>query len=242
MLARFTRGERWVHWSLAVLMTVLLVTAAVLYLAPLEQLIGRRRLVAQIHVYTGYLLPVPVLAGWARSAALRLDIRRLNRFTLLDWAWLRSRQRRSGAIAVGKFNAGQKLNAAFTLGAIAVMLGTGLIMHFTRLWPLAWRTGATFVHDWLAMAILVVVIGHLWFAAKDPQARAGMRTGQVPLGWARREHRLWAIEEEARTPAATGAARPPDRDSDAAEPADGPAPGPSTAADGSPLRRPGWRR
>ena len=212
-------------------MTVLLLTAAILYIAPLEQLVGRRRLVAQVHVYTGYLLPLPVLLGWARSAALRLDIRRLNRFTSLDWAWLRSRQRRSGAIAVGKFNAGQKLNAAFTLGAIAVMLGTGLIMHFTRLWPLAWRTGATFVHDWLAMAILVTVTGHLWFAAKDPHARAGMRSGQVPVGWARREHRLWALEEEAR-----------DGDTTTVEPPDGPAPGPETAAGGSPLRRPGWRR
>jgi formate dehydrogenase subunit gamma len=232
MLHRFTRGERWVHWSLAVLLGVLLLTAAILYLAPLEQLIGRRRLVAQIHVYTGYLLPLPVLLGWARSAALRLDIRRLNRFTALDWAWLRSRQRRSGAIIVGKFNAGQKLNAAFTLGAIAVMLGTGLIMHFTRLWPLAWRTGATFVHDWLAMAILVVVVGHLWFAAKDPHARLGMRTGQVPVGWARREHPAWAAEEEAAGHNAT-----------ADGPADGPAATPATApGDTTPLRRPGWRR
>ena len=199
MVHRFTRGERWVHWSLAVMVAVLVVTAAALYVAPLEQLVGRRRLVEQIHVYTGYLLPLPLLLGWARSAALRMDTRRLNRFTSHDWAWLRSRQRRSGAIAVGKFNAGQKLNASFTVGAIAVMLGTGVIMHFTRLWPLAWRTGATFVHDWLALSIVVMVAGHLWFAAKDPQARLGMRTGMVPLGWARREHSAWADEVDAGT-------------------------------------------
>lgn len=197
MVRRFTRGQRWVHWSLALLVGILIVTAAMLYFAPLEQIVGRRRLLAQIHVYTGYLLPVPLLLGWAWSAAMRLDTRRLNRFTPNDWAWLKSRQRRSGAIAVGKFNAGQKLNASFTVGAVAVMLGTGVIMHFTRLWPLAWRTGATFVHDWLAMSIAVVVAGHLWFAAKDPQARAGMRTGRVPLAWARREHAAWAVEVQA---------------------------------------------
>jgi formate dehydrogenase subunit gamma len=195
MLDRFTRGERWVHWSLAVLMGILIVTAAILYLAPLEQLVGRRHLVEQIHVYTGYLLPLPLLLGWARSAALRLDARRLNRFSQNDWAWLRSKQRRSGGIPVGKFNAGQKLNASFTVGAVFVMLGTGLIMNFTSLSPLTWRTGATFVHDWLALGIGIVVIGHLSFAARDPHSRHGMRTGRVPLGWARREHSEWAAEQ-----------------------------------------------
>jgi formate dehydrogenase subunit gamma len=197
MLHRFTRGERWVHWVLAAQMGILIATASVLYFAPLEQLVGRRHLVELIHVYTGYTLPLPLLIGWARSAALRLDTRRMNRFTNLDWAWLRSKQRRSGTIPVGKFNAGQKLNGSFTVGAILVMLGTGLIMYFTGLAPLAWRTGATFVHDWLALFIGVVVIGHLWFAAKDPHARLGMRTGKVPLGWARREHGEWAAEQEA---------------------------------------------
>jgi formate dehydrogenase subunit gamma len=197
MITRFTRGERWVHWVLAAQIGILILTASALYFAPIEQLVGRRHLVSQIHVWTGYTLPLALIIGWARSAALRMDTRRLNRFTNLDWAWLRSSQRRSGAIGVGKFNAGQKLNAAFTVGAILVMLGTGLLMHFTRWAPLAWRTGATFVHDWLALFIGVVVIGHLWFAAKDPQARYGMRTGKVPLGWARREHALWAADVEA---------------------------------------------
>jgi formate dehydrogenase subunit gamma len=196
LIHRFTRGQRWVHWSLAVLMLILMATAAILYLAPLEQLVGRRHLVEQIHVYSGYLLPVPLLLGWLGSAALRIDTRRLNRFTPDDFQWLRSKNRRSGSIPVGKFNAGQKLNASFTVGAVFVMLGTGLIMHFTRLWPLAWRTGATFVHDWLALGIFVTVTGHLWFAAKDANARLGMRRGVVPLGWARREHGRWAAEQE----------------------------------------------
>lgn len=195
MVPRFSRGQRWVHWTLAGLMLVLISTAAILYFAPLAQLVGRRHLVQQIHVWTGYALPLPIVLGWLRSAALRLDTKRLNRFTPDDFAWLRSKRRRSGSIPVGKFNAGQKLNAAFTVGAVFVMLGTGVIMHFTRLWPLAWRTGATFVHDWTALGIVLVVLGHLWFAAKDPHARMGMRTGVVPLGWAEREHALWAREQ-----------------------------------------------
>ena len=196
---RFTRGERWVHRTTAVLVGVLLVTAAILYIAPLSQLVGRRHLVADIHVYAGLALPLPFLVGWVRSAALRADVRRLNRFLPSDRAWLRSPDRRSGRIPVGKFNAGQKLNGAFTLGGILVMLMTGSIMHWTDWFPLPWRTGATFVHDWLAFAVAVVVLGHIWMAWNDPVARLGMRTGWVPLSWVRREHGAWTpdvVEDE----------------------------------------------
>jgi formate dehydrogenase subunit gamma len=191
LVRRFSPGERWVHRSTAVLVGVLLVTAAILYLAPLSQLVGRRHLVATVHVYAGLALPLPFLVGWVRSAALRADVRRLNRFLPTDWAWLRSRDRRSGRIPVGKFNAGQKLNGAFTLGAIVVMLMTGTVMHWTSWFPLSWRTGATFVHDWLAFGVFVVVAGHTWMASNDPVARLGMRTGWVPRSWARREHGAW---------------------------------------------------
>jgi formate dehydrogenase subunit gamma len=195
ILRRFTTGERWVHRSLATLMAILLITAAILYFGPLSVIVGRRHLVEQIHVFSGFLLPAPIVLGWIWSAALRLDIAEMNRFTAHDWEWLRSRDRRSGRIPVGKFNAGQKLNGAFVIGAILVMLGTGIVMYYTHLLPLAWRTGATFVHDWLAFGIGIVVAGHLWFAAKDPLARAGMRTGLVPAEWAKREHSAWASAE-----------------------------------------------
>ena len=191
LVRRFTRGERWVHRTTALLVGVLLVTAAILYVAPLSQLVGRRDLVATVHVYAGLALPLPFLLGWVWSVALRADARRLNRFAPSDWTWLRSRERRSGRIPVGKFNAGQKLNGAFTLGTILVMLMTGSVMHWTGWFPLPWRTGATFVHDWVAFALAVVVLGHIYMAMNDPVARLGMRTGWVPTSWARREHDAW---------------------------------------------------
>jgi formate dehydrogenase subunit gamma len=193
LLPRFTRAERWVHRTTAVLVVVCLLTAAALYLGPLSVLVGRRALIGRVHVVSGILLPLPMLLGWL-SAAYRADLRRLNRFVPGDVDWLRSRDRRGGRIAVGKFNAGQKLNAAFVTGAILILLGTGLIMRYGEPWPLALRTGATFVHDWLSAALLVAVLGHLWLALRDPQARRGMRTGLVPEEWARREHAAWAAE------------------------------------------------
>jgi formate dehydrogenase subunit gamma len=214
---RFTRGERWVHRATATLMMVCLVTAAALYLPALAEIVGRRRQVVTVHEWSGVLLPVPALAGLA-SRAFRRDLRRLNRFAPYDREWLRLMLRRvpQPDRPAGKFNAGQKLWASFGAGAVLVMLGTGLIMWFPRLTSLAHRTGATFVHDWLALALGVVVAGHLWMAAADPESRRGMRTGLVGREWARRLHRHWRPDDPAegagsaagtRTPAA-GAGRP----------------------------------
>lgn len=99
----------------------------------------------------------------------------------------------------GKFNAGQKLYAAWIAGAVLVMIGTGVLMWFTDLAPLMWRTGATFVHDWLALAIGIVLAGHMAMALADPEARRGMRTGSVERHWARTEHPLWGNPPTRRT-------------------------------------------
>lgn len=211
MIDRFGRTSRWVHWLTATLMTSCILTAAVLYNGSIAVIVGHRYLVEQIHVYSGFALPVPLIVGVV-SRAYRNDVRRLNRVTSRDWAWLRSRTRRDGTIEVSKFNAGQKLNAALSAGSIGVLLLSGSVMYFTNLTPLPWRSGATFVHDWYALAVGMLVLGHIVTATKDPHAITGMRTGRVPLRWARREHGAWAREVAGDPPAATPD-HPPEADS-----------------------------
>ncbi|KAA0939309.1 cytochrome b/b6 domain-containing protein [Streptomyces apricus] len=190
---RFSPAERWAHRGTAVLMGVCVLTAAFLYIPVFAQLVGRRALVVAVHRWTGLALPVPVLAGLA-SRALRADLGLLNRFGPHDRRWLRAalrRDRRPSSRPAGKFNAGQKLYAAWSAGATLVMLGTGLMMWFTGLTPLVWRTSATFVHDWLALTLGIVLAGHIGMALGDPEARRGMRTGSVGRDWAEQEHPLW---------------------------------------------------
>jgi formate dehydrogenase subunit gamma len=162
-LPRFTAAERWTHRSIAALFFILIATAAVLYLPQLSVLIGNRLLIRDIHIIAGVLLPLPIVFALL-FAAFRADMRRLNRFTKSDWIWLRSSDGRAGRppvgpLPVGKFNAGQKLNSAFTLGAVIVMFATGMIMWQNGPFPDDIRTGATFVHDWLTLVIVIVLAG-----------------------------------------------------------------------------------
>jgi formate dehydrogenase subunit gamma len=206
-LVRFSRAVRWIHFATAVLLLVCIATGAILYNGTFAVFVGNRYVVEQVHVYCGFALPVPILAGLV-SRSYRLDLGRLNRFTRHDWHWLRSRTRRDGSIAVGKFNAGQKLAAALSAGAIGVLLGTGITMYFTNTFQLSWRSGATFLHDWFALGLGLLMAGHVLYAFADPVALRSMRTGRVPLRWARREHAEWAAElvaaDEVRDPAAAG--------------------------------------
>ncbi|HEX2043857.1 MAG TPA: cytochrome b/b6 domain-containing protein [Acidimicrobiales bacterium] len=204
-LLRFDRCERAVHWCTAALVLVLMATAAVLYVGELSVLVGRRQVVRQVHVVAGLLLPVPLVVGLAGRwrGGLVADIRAFNRWGVQDRRWLRSRGRDPRA-RVGKFNPGQKLNAAFVAGAAVVMLGTGSIMNWFSPFPLSWRTGATFVHDWLALALGLVVLGHVWMALSDFDALRSMFTGRVPASWARVRRPRWYEEVTGRPASADG--------------------------------------
>ena len=83
MVLRFDRVERTVHWVNASLFLILIVTGAALYFTPLIALVGRRRLIEQVHLYVGLSLPLPLLLGLAGSwgRGLRRDVSRINRWS-----------------------------------------------------------------------------------------------------------------------------------------------------------------
>jgi formate dehydrogenase subunit gamma len=197
-LSRFDRVERIVHWTTAVLFAVVMATAAALYVPFISAYVGRRELVKTIHVYTGLALPGPLLLGavgrrWGRR--LREDLRRLNRWSADDGRWLK-RWRHPRGIKLGKFHPGQKLNAAFTGGAILLMLATGSMMRWYKPWPLRWRTGATFVHDWIALGLFCTITGHILMALNDRESLSSMWDGTIGRRWARQHAPLWLEELE----------------------------------------------
>jgi formate dehydrogenase subunit gamma len=198
-LVRFNRVQRTAHWANAFLFGILMLTALALYFPSLSDVVGRRALVANIHVWSGIALPVPVvisiLGPW--GAAMRRDIRRINVWTSDEVKWLRQLGRNAPRV-VDKFNPGQKLNAIFVGGSILVMLGTGFVLKWFGFFPVSWRTGATFVHDVLALAIFVVVIGHILFALTHPESLRSMLKGWISEAWAARNAPGWLKEYKAK--------------------------------------------
>jgi formate dehydrogenase subunit gamma len=200
-LSRFDGIERLAHWLTALFFLTLIATGAALYIPAVIGFVGRRGLVERVHVDVGLALPVPLIVSLAGSwgKGLRADIRRINRWIPSDRQWLRLTLHRQPTVDVpiGKFNAGQKLNAAITGGVMLVMLMTGSVMHWPYYWPLSWRTGATFMHDVVAILFVVVVIGHIGMAVAHPPALRSMITGKVSRAWAKRHAPLWVKDLEA---------------------------------------------
>jgi formate dehydrogenase subunit gamma len=191
---RFDRVERTVHWCNATLFLVLLGTGASLYIPSLSTIVAHRHAIKTVHVYAGLLLPLPLLIGLLLPAGrqFRRDVSRINRWTADDRRWWSRRNRATAQL--GKFNPGQKLNAIFVGAAIVLMLMTGSIMRWFEPFPDSWRTGATFVHDWVFITLAVVIVGHIMFALSDFDSLRSMVRGWVPEQWARRERPAWWAE------------------------------------------------
>jgi formate dehydrogenase subunit gamma len=194
-IQRFDRTERIAHWVNATLFGIVMFTGSILYIGELSILFGNREIVRTVHVYCGLAIPVVFLIAylprWGR--ALRKDFSRINRWTKDDKRWFRTFGK-DDKTRLGKFNAGQKLNAAFIVGAALVMVGTGSIMKWFEPFPLDLRTGATFVHDWFAFFIWMAVLGHIWFAFSDPESLRAMWRGNISARWARTKRPRWYEE------------------------------------------------
>jgi formate dehydrogenase subunit gamma len=194
-LLRFDRVERVVHWANATLFLTLLATGLVLRGFPGTQWVGRRPLVKNIHVYSGALLPIPILLGLALRRGgrqLRQDLHRFARWTIDDRRWWSKANR--ARVKLGKFNPGQKLNAVFVGACLIVMPASGWMLRFPDPFSDSLRRGATAIHDWFAYALLITIIGHILFAVGDRDALRSMWRGPISAAWARLHAPRWYAE------------------------------------------------
>ena len=169
---RFDRVERMVHWANAALFGSLMLTGARCTPVRSRRSWATERSCAPSTCGAASRFPLPLLFAVVGTMGLgvRADLGRLNRWTHGEGRWFRKRTR--SCVRLGKFNPGQKLNVAFISGAGVVMLGTGSIMHWFGHFPIDWRTGATFMHDWFTLGIWLAVLGHIAFALRIPMRSA----------------------------------------------------------------------
>jgi formate dehydrogenase subunit gamma len=187
---RFSPVERLLHWVNALGFFFLLATGLILYLPSLSMLVSRRQTIQSIHFWGGVgwlgaLAAVIVLGG----RRLLATARELESFDDDDLRWLRGRR-----APQGRFNAGQKVNAALT-AAFAVLFGvSGLLLWFGEQ-DTRYRFASTvFLHDGLMYVSLALLAGHLYLALIHPATRhalRGMTLGTVCAEWAARHHAKW---------------------------------------------------
>ena len=191
---RFDATQRVAHWANALLFLALIVTAIPLYFGSLFGLVLERHVVEEVHLWCGLALPVPIvvslLGPW--GAQMRADLARVSRWSEAELEWLRRLGR--SALRADKFNPGQKLNTVVVGATGLVLLATGAMLQWFSVFPVAWRAGATDVHDLFAFAITLVVVGHVVLALTHPPALVAMVRGRVGEAWARRHAPAWAEE------------------------------------------------
>ena len=194
---RFDVVTRVVHWAVALLVLTMVATGTILYVGQLSAAVGRRALLARIHVWSGIALVVlAVGAALARpfTAGVRAELSDLGRWTARDRRWLRSRTRTTPA---GKYNGGQKLATALFGALLLMQILTGALMHWNEPFSDSWRTGATFVHDWTYLALVVLIVGHVLRAIGEPALLRAIVRGRVTRTWAERERRGWLATVDA---------------------------------------------
>ena len=190
---RFSRVERLLHWVNALGFFFLLVTGLILYLPSLSMLVSRRQTVQSIHFWGGVgwlgALAAVIVLGFRR---LRTTARELEGFDDDDLRWLRGKR-----APQGRFNAGQKINAALT-AAFTILFGvSGLLLWFGEQ-DTRYRFASTVIlHDGLMYVSLFLLVGHLYLTLIHPATRhslRGMTLGDVRGEWATRHHAKWRPE------------------------------------------------
>ncbi|MDX6481693.1 MAG: formate dehydrogenase subunit gamma [Gaiellaceae bacterium] len=189
---RFSRTERAIHWVNALGFFLLLFTGLILYLPRLSAEFGRRPLIKDIHFWggIGWVAALVLIAMLGDRHGVLRTAREIEVFEREDVNWLTRRKPREQ----GRFNAGQKLNAALNAAFMVLFLVSGLL-----LWAGEKDTRFRFVstvllHDALLYASLALLLGHLYLALIHPTTRhalRGMVRGDVREDWARQHHARW---------------------------------------------------
>ncbi|HET8606219.1 MAG TPA: cytochrome b/b6 domain-containing protein [Gaiellaceae bacterium] len=188
---RFTRTERTLHWLHAAAFLVLLGSGLVLYVPRLSETVGRRPFLKDVHVYTAvaWLAAIALVVAAGDRRRLAATLRELDLFDRDDRLWLQRIPRPQG-----RFNAGQKLNAALTAAFAVLFAVSGFFLWLGERDPRYRFASTILVHDGLMYVSLVLLVGHLYLALIYPSTRhalRGMAVGSVRRDWAREHHAKW---------------------------------------------------
>jgi formate dehydrogenase subunit gamma len=197
-ILRYSAFSRSRHWWIAIAFVLTALSGLALFhpaLFGLSGLFGGGPWTRVLHPYFGLLMVVPFLFLAAAAAEH-------NRMQPSDWAWLRQYRdvlsnREDRLPEVGVYNAGQKLVFYVSLVCAVGLLLTGLAIwraYFSTYLPIGLIRLASVVHAVCALALICVMMVHIYAAIWVKGSIRAMTRGWVTPGWAWKHHRAWFRE------------------------------------------------
>jgi formate dehydrogenase subunit gamma len=190
LIRRFTKTERAAHWLVAAAFAVMLLSGGMV-----PHHYSWTNTAIDVHVGAALVL-VGGLIGLlvaANGRALRTTAGELSSLDADDRAWLSPQRILTGRPAppVGRFNAGQKLNARLALIGLVGLYATGIYLVTIG------RSSFGHLHGPFAFLTSALIAGHIFMAVINPSTRhalRGMTLGTVERSWAEHHFPRWVDE------------------------------------------------
>jgi formate dehydrogenase subunit gamma len=192
-IVRHRRSARVVHWTVAVLFFLCLLTGLPIWTPVfgwMANLVGGLTVARWLHPWAGVLF-------FAASLWMFLHWREDMRLEPRDREWLGPRvftymKYGTDDSDVGKYNGGQKLFFFAAVLAAVGLLVTGVAMWNPLLVPRALSQAAILLHDLTFILLTVAIVLHIYLGtAAEPGTFRAMTRGTVTRRWARFHHGRW---------------------------------------------------
>jgi formate dehydrogenase subunit gamma len=198
---RYSGRVRVNHWVTAISLILLAMSGAALFhpsLFFLSSFFGGGSNTRMLHPWIGLVLLVSF-------AILFVQMVRHNFWSRVDTQWMRHigevmSGREENLPEIGKYNGAQKLVFWLMTLMILVLFVSGIVIwyeYFGASFTIEQQRLGHIVHALAAIAMLLIVIVHIYAGFYVRGTISAMTEGKVTGGWAFRHHRLW-LRREAR--------------------------------------------
>lgn len=199
-ISRFSRFQRIVHWSVALLFLLLSITGLILTFgrSGLIPIIGNEAfsylaiIAKRTHDFTGPAFAIALLV-------MLFTFMKGNFAKLIDIKWILKAGGLFGHhVSAGRYNAGEKIWYWIVMMAGILIIGSGLILDFPifgqdrSIMELSHR-----IHAIAALGLLAISFGHIYMGTIGVEGSyETMKTGYCDKNWAKEHHDLWLKEME----------------------------------------------
>ncbi len=197
-IVRYTAGQRANHWITAICFVLLACGGLAFFhpaFFPLVYLFGSPQWARILHPWIGVVMFISFII-------LAVRMWSSNLWAKNDTQWIENvndviMNRDEKMPPIGKYNPGQKLLFFVMVGAMVLLLLTGIVIWrsiFGVFFPVPVQRVAVLLHAFSAFVLIAGIIVHIYSAIWVKGSIKAMVRGSVSPAWARHHHPLWYEE------------------------------------------------